>query len=118
VQDFSWLGVEPPAPPFSALNPEQHPNFEGLIGDPEKMYWYSLKTKRRLPEELHGAMMLWSFVPDQKQCVQMYLDWTAHCEEMDSWRSKHEARMRRIDRMMTFSMCACGVLLALAILFK
>jgi hypothetical protein len=119
MQDFSWSywAVLSPAAAGEAPDNELATPFveEDLIGSPSKMYMYSMATRRRLPRRLHDAMLLWAFDPEHSPCVQMYLEWSDHCEKMNLYMAKHAERMRRIDRLMMFSTFATGVLLAFII---
>lgn len=81
----------------------------------EKMYMLSLSTRERLPEELHNAMILWSFDLKSKPYVQMYLDWTKHCEEMEARRKRFERQCLMHDRMIVFTMIFTGSVLAVII---
>jgi len=119
MQDFSWLhwAVRSPAVASAAeaSDNELATLFveDDLIGSPVKMYMYSMATRRRLPRRLHDAMLLWAFDPGHGPYVQMYLEWSDHCEKMRESRFKHAERMRRIDRLMMFSTLVAGALLAL-----
>lgn len=80
---------------------------EQLRSSPEKMYWYALGTREKLPEELHDAMMLWSFDPANSFYCRLYLDWIGHCDEMRMIREKFEKRQRIMDRVLFCSAALC-----------
>lgn len=64
---------------------------------PEEMYRHSIRTGRKLPDELHEAMLLWSFDPKQEGIVKEYLVWVKTCEEREKYRSRMDKRMRSIE---------------------
>lgn len=80
-----------------------------IKSSPSDLYLYSLRIKQRLPQELHDAMMLWSFHPDGKEYARMYLEWVEHCELREESRVRFERRMKNIDRAHSFLMVVCGV---------
>lgn len=88
---------------------------EDLISSPEKMYMLSLVSRERLPEELHNAMLLWSFDSNMGPYVQMYLEWSSHCDEMKSSRIRFEKSMLLYDRIMLGSILLTGVILGFVI---
>lgn len=90
---------------------------ENVKKDPEKMYILALKTRKELPEELHQAMMLWSF---DSNCtyVKMYLDWIKHCQEIDLIRDKYNKKIEFGEKMVFLSLCMCGATIFLIILFQ
>lgn len=88
---------------------------EDLMSSPDKMYMLSLINRERLPENLHKAMLLWSFDPNFGPTVQMYLDWSNHCEDMRTARIRFEKRMLIHDRVMFGLMILTGTVLAFII---
>jgi hypothetical protein len=77
---------------------------EQLISSPADMYLYSLALKDRLPDELHNAMLVWSFDPEEKAHVQAYLSWVASCDERKRARKDWERKMERSDTIMNVTM--------------
>lgn len=89
---------------------------DSIISSPEKMYMLSLSTREKLPERLHKAMLLFSFDPNSKLYVQMYLDWSSHCEDMENSRITFERRRKIHDRIILGSIFLCGFFLILVLL--
>lgn len=56
---------------------------EELAKDPARMLSISMSRRERLPDELHTAMVMWSFHPEKKQICKFYIDWIAACEYRD-----------------------------------
>jgi hypothetical protein len=83
---------------------------------PSDLYLHSLRIKQKLPQELHDAMMLWSFHPDGKEHARMYLEWVEHCELREESRIRFEKRMKNLDRTHSFLMVVCGVALSVLLL--
>lgn len=86
--------------------------------DPLEMYLYSIRTGGRLPDELHGKMLLWSY--DENHCgiVKNYLEWVEHCKKRDERKERLRKRIGGIERneRLLNLMVASGILL-LAVLF-
>lgn len=64
---------------------------------PEEMYRHSIRMGRKLPDELHEAMLLWSFDPMHEDTVREYLEWVKTCEARKKYRSRMDKRMRSIE---------------------
>lgn len=47
---------------------------EMLAQDPYRMCRIAFSRKERLPEDLHRAMIMWSFHPDHSYCVKLYIE--------------------------------------------
>jgi len=62
---------------------------------PASMYMLSLRKHARLPDELHEAMLLFSFDPDHADCVRSYLEWAKSCDD----RADALKRFRRLERL-------------------
>lgn len=88
---------------------------ESLKSNPEKMWDIALRNKQRLPDDLHEAMLLWSFDASQKFTVQLYLDWVGHCEAMEASREKFERERRLHDRIL-FGMMVVSYVALVAVL--
>lgn len=88
---------------------------EELIKSPLEMYLYALSIKEKLPEDLHNAMLLWSYDQDSSEYVKSYLDWLERCDERKKSREKFEKQMRLHDKVMKFSMALTFVLLLIAL---
>lgn len=54
---------------------------ESIKSDPSAMYMYSLRCMKRLPDELHEAMLLAAFDPAHSAMVRHYLEWAAACDD-------------------------------------
>ena len=93
---------------------------ENIKTSPEEMYLLSLKIHQKLPEELHDAMILWSFNVDKKHIVQDYLFWVHHTEQRKNYREKIR-RLEKTEKIM-FIFINLGVsvlaLLAIKIIFN
>lgn len=63
--------------------PDGRDEREKLSKDPESMLNLSISRNERLPEDLHTAMVMWSFHPEKKQICKFYLDWIETCEDKD-----------------------------------
>jgi hypothetical protein len=92
---YKWSGVE-----FDE---------DKMKSSPSDLYLHSLRIQQRLPQELHDAMMLWSFHPDGKEHARMYLEWVEHCELREESRIRFERRMKNIERFHSLAMVACGI---------
>lgn len=66
--------------------------------DPFEMYLLSIRTRRRLPDQLHGAMLLWSYDERYGGIVKDYLEWAEHCRERDRMENSLRKRIRDIER--------------------
>lgn len=75
----------------------------------EKLYIYSLRIKRRLPQELHEKMLLWSYSDEGEMCVRLYLSWVERCEELEERRKRHEKFEKTQEAAMLLMMGACAV---------
>ena len=87
-----------------------------MISSPEKMYQFACSTRRRLPEEFHRAMLLWSFDSEKAQIVEMYISLSDHWESMAEWRAEFNRKMLFCDRLMNFSLVACVALVVVILL--
>lgn len=61
--------ILPPPPPV----PEGEER-EMLLKNPFAMLKLAMDRRRPLPDDLHEAMLLWSFHPDYSVCVQSYME--------------------------------------------
>lgn len=91
---------------------------EEFLASPEKMYMLSLRTRRRLPDRLHEAMVMWSFDPAHADHVRMYLNWIEHCDEMRASRERFERIQRNHDRMLFCMMILSGFALVSLLVFE
>lgn len=66
--------------------------------DPNEMYLLSIRIGGRLPDELHRAMLLWSYDPRANGVVKEYLEWVDRCRERDEMNGKFRRRMASIER--------------------
>jgi hypothetical protein len=80
-----------------------------IKSSPSDLYLHSLRIKQRLPQELHDAMMLWSFHPDGKEYARMYLEWVERCDLWEESRVRFERDRKNFDRFHSISMVVCGV---------
>lgn len=67
--------------------------------DPGELYLFSLRTGRRLPDQLHEHMMLWSFDDNAAPVVKDYLEWIEHCKRRDEAAELTRRRMQSIEKM-------------------
>ena len=51
-----------------------------IESSPMKLYFYSRRTAKKLPQNLHEAMLLWSFDEEGKPYAKAYLNWIDECE--------------------------------------
>lgn len=61
---------------------------EELAKDPARMLSISMSRRERLPDELHTAMVMWSFHPEKKSICKFYFDWVEACEHKEKTGSK------------------------------
>lgn len=95
--------------PRCKIPPVGDPRREQLMRNPEAMWNASLSARTRLPDDLHEAMMLWSFDPKQSHWVQYYADWVDHCDSMRALRENFERQRRIHDWILLGLMIASGV---------
>jgi hypothetical protein len=103
MQDFSL----PTASQFEAAITRRLTD-EQLMASPVDMYLYSLAIRDRLPENLHQAMLMWSFDPKQNEHVQAYLTWATSCKERKVAKERWEKKFARNERIMKVLMIALG----------
>ncbi|NBT59367.1 hypothetical protein EBT16_11350 [bacterium] len=108
MQEFLFIPYDTSATREVGLIESRY-SHEELISSPEKMYMLSLSIRDRLPENLHNAMLLWSFDPNNSHYVQMYLDWSSHCEEMKRSKERFDIRCKTHDRIMLSLMVVTGL---------
>lgn len=89
-----------------------------LIQSPERMYMYSLSTHEKLPEDLHEAMLLWSFDSKQSFFVKSYLEWVEMIERHHKSRMDLERASRTFDRILFSLLIVTGLAIGTAILFS
>ena len=75
----------------------------------ERLYLFSLSTKRRLPEELHNAMLLWSYSEEGRFYSKAYVEWADQCDKWAEMREKHRKREKFMERSLLLMMAACAV---------
>lgn len=56
---------------------------EELSKNPRDMLSISMSRRERLPDDLHRAMILWSFHPDFHLLTKFYFDWVAAVEHKE-----------------------------------
>jgi hypothetical protein len=108
MQDFSL----PDAPQFEAAITRRLTD-EQLMASPVDMYLYALAIRDRLPDNLHQAMIMWSFDPNQNEHVQRYLEWVGSCEERKVAKERWEKKFVRNERIMKFLMIALAAMLSI-----
>lgn len=86
---------------------------EQLMASPVDMYLYSLSLRGKLPENLHQAMLMWSFDPKQNEHVQEYLKWIALCDERRTFRERMNKSFERNERIIKTSMLILGIMLSI-----
>lgn len=55
---------------------------EMLAQDPHRMCMIAFSRKERLPEDLHQAMIMWSFHPDFSYCAKIYIEFLDFLDSM------------------------------------
>lgn len=82
-----------------SISPRPHSRLtkEQLMSSAIEMYFYSLSIHDKLPEDLHQAMLLWSFHPEQKNYVKEYLTWVETCEKRKIQKIKFQKTMYRMN---------------------
>jgi hypothetical protein len=87
--------------------------------DPKELFLFSLRTGKKLPDELHNAMILWSFDDKHVEVVKDYFEWAEHCvrrdEAMEQTRKKIESTLK-IDETLNL-VCFLVILLFFASVF-
>jgi hypothetical protein len=86
---------------------------EQLMASPMDMYMYALAIRDRLPENLHQAMIMWSFDPKQNEYVQMYLEWAKSCEERKTAKKRWERKFARNEKILKYLMIALAAMLSI-----
>ena len=76
---------------------------ERMRSDPVTMYLHSLRTRSRLPDELHESMLIHSLDPASSENVKSYLEWVSACEEREERMVVFHRREKMIDRIMLCS---------------
>lgn len=85
-----------------------------LARSPERMYMYSLSTREKLPEDLHEAMLLWSFDSKESFVVKSYLEWVEMIDRHNKSRMNFESECRTYDRIL-FGLFSLFALVGLAL---
>ena len=80
------------------------------------MYFLSLSIKDELPQELHNAMLLWSFSPQQADLVKSYLHWVETCKERKQKKNEYLNRKKNQEIFLISCMTFCFICLAFIIL--
>lgn len=76
---------------------------EELARDPRRMLSISMSRRERLPDDLHQAMVMWSFHPDFHTICRFYFDWVSVCEHGPAERfSLFDSIKRRLSWRMSF----------------
>jgi len=91
------------------------------IFDPEELYLFSLRTGRKLPEELHNHMLLWSFDERGSRVAKDYMEWIEHCRLRDETVERTRRRLRdieRIDRALNVFMLVVALALSMALVIS
>ena len=91
---------------------------EKLLNSPIDMYLYSLSTKQRLPDELHEAMLLWSFDIELNEYVKSYLSWIKTCEERKLSREKFEKQMQFQEKFIKITLVVLSITLGYILIFN
>ncbi len=89
-----------------------------LIESPERMYSHSLSTCEKLPDELHEAMLVWSFDSKKSEVVRMYLEWVDRVEYHRLSLKKFEDAHRAQERILLVLMALTSFGLASTVLFS
>jgi hypothetical protein len=89
-----------------------------LMESPERMYSHSLSTCEKLPDELHEAMLVWSFDSKKSEVVRMYLEWVDRMEYHRLSLKKFEDAHRAQERLLLVLMALTSFGLASTVLFS
>jgi hypothetical protein len=116
--DFIWGALKPTHLPDVMVLDEISPCPSEWIASPEKMYTYALRSRKRLPDEFHNAMMMWAYDPNYKQYVVMYLEWVKHCEDMEGCRARMRRREMVGDKVLFSSTAMSFLALVLVLAWK
>lgn len=84
----------------------------------EDLYIHSLIIHGRLPEDLHNAMMLWSFHPTESTYVKEYLIWADLCEKRQKSRDSFEKKIQRNDLIIKVLLFALGLSIICLLILK
>lgn len=112
MQEFSFWRVRDDICLWSPNLPLSESEMDEMVSDPQAMYLHSLRTHKRLPDRLHEAMLLFSFHPNFRREVQLYLLWVADCEE----REVHMKAFRRSEILRDFVLAASMFLLGVTLI--
>jgi len=91
---------------------------EQLLSSPMDMYLYSLAIRDRLPDDLHDAMLVWSFDPKEKEHVQAYISWVASCDERKKAKERWDRKMKMHDMIIKSTMALATVALVTQLIFS
>jgi len=82
-------------------------DYNKIKTNPQSMYFLSLSAKRKLPEELHSSMLLWSYSSEFKDLIKNYLDWVKVCEEREVKKIAYYIRKKRQETFLLCCMSFC-----------
>lgn len=88
---------------------------------PQELYSISLRIGRKLPDQLHNHMLLWSFDDEHIHVVKDYLEWVEHCERRDEATERTRKRIESIekmDRILNLATMLVGILLVAALVIS
>ena len=89
--------------------------------EPNELLLLSMRLGRRLPEELHLKMLLWSFDDTHAHVVKDYLEWIDHCQRRDENTERIKKRMQYLNKMnsiLSLYAMLLGLLLMTAIIIS
>jgi len=82
---------------------------------------FSIRTGKKLPEQLHNHMLLWSFDDNHSWVVKHYLEWVEHCNRREEQTGRLKERMESMEKMnRTLNLAAIlsAILLAAALVIS
>jgi hypothetical protein len=98
----------------SRINPDCLFDSSNVAVSCERLYVYSLRTQKKLPQHLHEMMLLWSFSDEGGYVCKLYLEWVKRCDEFEDMRRKREKFERASERTMLLIM-AVGIIMFMRI---
>jgi len=121
--DFSLANLEIQVTPINAVTSspkfkDWHLKKSWLLECPVRMYMHSLSTQERLPDELHEAMLFWSFDPRASDTVVSYLNWVDSLEGFNRSRAAFESSCQMHDRILLGSLCVFVVVIIFVLLLS
>lgn len=88
--------------------PEEESERDALAKDPRRMLSISMSRRERLPDDLHQAMVMWSFHPEYHLICKLYFEWASFCDGLEEKKfSLFDSVKRRLSWRISFrGLCA------------